>query len=328
MAIVWTAFLLLFNISPAFSLKCLQCVGTAASCPMLVKTCPSYETSCFALAYKGVQGSSTVDTVIKGCSTPQICNQTSIIDAGVQSVTMSSSCCEKNFCNINRFNTLPVFSNRLECSTCADPTKPCKSADTSIFCDEVNSYCVDVVTSNYTNGKISGTMYSKGCGSGEGCNTLFSYNTGSFQHYTQFSCCNSNNKCNNIQKSVTVLTNDNGIKCWGCQETGKGECATQNQTLVSCTGLQIRCMEAFDERNQTWFKGCSTVSFCSSTYPYLNTLPSISGIECCAGSLCNNFSRIYDTTNTTVSHAHRTNTDFRLLIFLASFLFATFGHFH
>ncbi|KAM8927805.1 urokinase plasminogen activator surface receptor-like [Pelodytes ibericus] len=328
MAIVWTFVLLLVSISQVSGLRCVQCVGTSSSCRLSAKTCPSYETTCFSLAYKQAQVSSTSvfsETLIKGCSTPELCNQTSIIDIGTQSIYMSASCCEKDFCNLNPYSTTPVFSNRLQCSACTDTSKSCQTANTTVFCDGVNNWCVDRITRNYTNGVVTGSTYSKGCGSGQACNTLLSYNTGAFQHYTQYVCCNKGNNCNNLQKSVNVLTNNNGITCYGCQDTGNNECAPENQTIVHCKGIQLRCMETFNASRQTWFKGCSTVSFCSSTYPHLS-ITNISEIQCCAGSLCNNSTREYST-NPISSHAYRTNVDFKLLIFLFIFSWACLRHF-
>ncbi|XP_053308123.1 urokinase plasminogen activator surface receptor-like [Spea bombifrons] len=318
MAIAWAACLLLINVYQVFGLRCLQCIGNAATCRMSVRTCPSYETTCISLAYKEAQGFRSSDTLMKGCSTPELCNQTSAIDIGSRSIYMSATCCERDFCNINRFSTTPVFSNRLQCcrnTTCSD----------TMFCDGVNNWCVDVASKNVSGAITIETRYTKGCGSGDACNTTLAYNTGSFQHFTQYTCCNHRNNCNNIQQSIPTLDNNNGIRCWGCRDGGNNECAPSNQTYVQCKGIQIRCMEAFDQtRNKTVMKGCSTVSFCSSTPPHLD-IPSISEVQCCAGSLCNNFTREYDVP-VTVSSGHRTNTDSGVFIFLFSLLCASIRH--
>ncbi|KAM4703028.1 urokinase plasminogen activator surface receptor-like [Rhinophrynus dorsalis] len=286
---------------------------------MVAKSCPSYETTCISLAYRSQAGSSTANTVMKGCSTRELCNQTSIIDTGGRALYMSATCCETDYCNINRYSTSAVFSNRLECYTCKDPTLSCSIPNVeTVVCDGVSNWCVDVITKQITNGQVTGLSYSKGCGSSDGCNTLLAYNTGSFQHYTQYSCCNDQNRCNNAYQSVPILTNNNGISCWGCLETGKNECSVKKQTPVICNGTLIRCMEAFDQNRQTVMKGCSTVNFCSSTFPSLN-VPNISEIQCCAGSFCNNFTR-ESASPVIISNSWCPHTDFRLLLFLVTLL--------
>ncbi|KAM4651749.1 urokinase plasminogen activator surface receptor-like isoform 2-T2 [Discoglossus pictus] len=325
MGTIWRLFLIWINISQVLGLRCLQCIGSASSCRMSVKTCPVYETTCISMAYRSQVGTTTSNTVMKGCSTPMMCNQTSAIDIGGQSIYMSAACCETDFCNINRYSTAAIFSNRLQCYTCKDPKQPCTLPNLQpLFCDQVNNWCVDVITKDYVNGKVTATSYAKGCGSVDACNTLQGYSTGITQHYTQYKCCNTNSLCNNAQESISILTNNNGILCWGCNETGKNECAVENQVQVQCKGTLIRCMEAFDLNRKTMMKGCSTVSYCSSTIP-AHTIPNISEIQCCAGTLCNNFTREFPVTQIT-SNAQRSHTDFKLLFFLFSFLYATIMH--
>ncbi|KAG9470235.1 hypothetical protein GDO78_018526 [Eleutherodactylus coqui] len=324
MAKGWTLLLLYLHISPVLCLKCLQCVGTSSMCRMIVRTCPSYETTCISLAYSSQDG----NTVMKGCSTTQLCNQTSIIDTGSRSVYMTATCCESDFCNLNRYSTAPVFSNRLECNSCRSPMLDCSYPYQSIFCDEVNNNCVDLVTEEWWNGVSSRSSYVKGCGSGktEQCMDVFAFNTGSYQRYTYLSCCNGANRCNDGRLSIPMLTNNNGISCFGCMETGNNECAVENQVPVRCKGMLIRCMQAFDENRKTIMKGCCTVGFCSSTYPSQN-VPNISEIQCCAGSFCNNFTlETYSPTNL-VNSSTRLNTDIRLPAFLMSLIYAIIRHF-
>ncbi|KAM5132195.1 urokinase plasminogen activator surface receptor-like [Mantella aurantiaca] len=291
---------------------------------MVARKCPSYETTCISLSYRTQDGS---NTVMKGCASTNLCNQTSIIDTGTRSFYMTASCCESDYCNINRFSTSNVYSNRLNCNICnnsvsSSPTTITCVPKQSIFCDEVNNNCVDVVTMD-NNGPVKTQSYIKGCGSGnigDSCTNLFAYNTGTHQRYTYLSCC-TNNLCNRAQVGIPMLTNYNGITCYGCTDNGNNECATQNQTLVACKGTLLRCMEAFDKNRRTVMKGCSTVAFCSST-DLTQSDANISEIMCCAGSLCNNFTRettsaviaSSNTTTNTTSAASR-NTDFTILAF-------------
>ncbi|XP_040271815.1 urokinase plasminogen activator surface receptor-like [Bufo bufo] len=316
---------LLLSICQVLCLKCLQCVGSSSSCRMVVKTCPSYETTCISLAYR----STGSNTVMKGCSTTELCNQTSIIDTGDQFIYMSSTCCESNFCNINRYSTNAVYSSRLNCYTCdsTNPSLSCTSTSNTTFCDEVNNHCVDLVTTEWRNGAVSATSYAKGCGSGStsACTDLFAYNTGRYQRYTYLKCCDSD-KCNKNKVTTQVLNNKNGIYCHGCLETGNNECAENAQESVECRGYLIRCMEAFDQNRKTVMKGCSSVAFCSSTFPTMG-VPNISEIQCCAGSYCNNFTRETSSPSTVVSSSTRLNTDLRLPAFLITLIYAIIRRF-
>ncbi|KAM9299461.1 urokinase plasminogen activator surface receptor-like [Gastrophryne carolinensis] len=295
---------------------------------MVSRLCAAYETTCISLAYRIQDGS---NTVMKGCSTPELCNQTSIIDTGTRSIYMTATCCETNNCNINRFSTNQVYSNRLQCKACESQSQSCPSNDiTTTFCDEVNNNCVDIVTKSISNNVIS-YSYVKGCGSsniGDACTNLYAYDTGNIgksKLYTYFSCCNTDN-CNAGQTSIPILSNNNGINCHGCVDNGNNECAEQNQSLVSCTGIMIRCMEVFDQNRRTIMKGCSTVAFCSSTFPS-RQVPNASEIMCCAGNLCNNFTRDASaTTIITTSSATSPNTDFRLLVLFLILLYAIMKH--
>ncbi|XP_075695120.1 urokinase plasminogen activator surface receptor-like [Rhinoderma darwinii] len=321
MANGWTLLLLCLHISPVLCLKCLQCVGSSSTCRMVVRTCPSYETTCISLAYRS-QGSS--NTVMKGCSTTELCNQTSIINTGSRSIYMTATCCESNLCNLNRYSTAQVFTNRLVCNSCNSSTSSCSAPLDPLFCDEVSNYCVDLITYEWTNGVSIGSSLVKGCGSGnigEPCTGLFAYNTGRYESYTNLTCCNNKDLCNTNSRIINKLPNNNGIYCFGCKETGKNECAVENQEPVKCKGMLIRCMEAFDENRKTIMKGCCTVNFCSSTFPS-QEVSNISEIQCCAGSFCNNFTR--DTSSPTtivVSSSTRLNTDFRLSAFLISLIY-------
>ncbi|XP_053547180.1 urokinase plasminogen activator surface receptor-like isoform X2 [Bombina bombina] len=316
---VWKLLFMCLNISQVLSLRCLQCIGSSSSCRMSTKRCPAYETTCISLAYRSKDG---VNTVMKGCSLPVLCNQTSVIDIGSQSIYMSATCCETDYCNINRYSTVSVFSNRLQCYICKDPNKTCIYPNLQpFFCDQVNNWCMDVITREITNGKETSTSFAKGCGSVDACNTLQGYNTGIFEHYTQYKCCNNGDFCNNAQESVSILKNNNGISCWGCYETGRNECAVENQIPVKCKGLLIRCMEVFDKNRKTVMKGCSTVSYCSSSIPS-HVIPNITEIQCCAGSFCNNFTREFPI-EPQKSSARCSYTDYKLLVFFLSFLYAT-----
>ncbi|XP_041427600.1 urokinase plasminogen activator surface receptor-like [Xenopus laevis] len=314
---------ILLFLSAVNSLRCLQCIGSASSCRMVARKCQAYETTCISLAYRSTAGSTTSNTVMKGCSTRALCNQTSVIDTGNRSIYMSASCCETDYCNINRYSTKAVFSNRMQCYTCKNNNLYCGYPNLDkVFCDGVDNWCVDVLTKEYTNGKVTASAYSKGCGSGEACNSLLAFDTGSFQRYTQYSCCNSQTLCNDAYQSTTqILNNINGITCWACLDTGNNECDVKNQVQISCKGTLIRCMEAYDQNRKVVMKGCSTVTYCSATYPSLN-VPNISEIQCCAGSNCNNFTQM--STTSEINGAWSPSTDVRLLILLFTLLCTLF----
>ncbi|KAM3922857.1 urokinase plasminogen activator surface receptor-like [Leptodactylus fuscus] len=327
MAKGWTLLLLLcLHISQVLCLRCLQCVGSSSTCRMVVRKCQSYETTCISLAYRAEDGS---NTVMKGCSTTTMCNQTSIIDIGSKALYMTSTCCESDLCNINKFSTSQVFSNRLTCNTCSSSSLSCLSTQ-SVFCDQINNYCVDLATTETKNG-VTTTSYMKGCGSSYSgqCSmdtSYFAFNTGVYQRYSYLRCCNNQDQCNSVTASIPILSNKNGITCYGCNETGNNECAVEKQKPVECTGWLIRCMEVFDENRRTIMKGCSSVAFCSSVFPSLQ-VPNVSGIQCCAGNMCNNFTRQTSNSTGLNSSSTRLNTDFRLSAFLIGLLYTIMRHF-
>eukprot|EP00079_Xenopus_tropicalis_P037461 XP_017951232.1 PREDICTED: urokinase plasminogen activator surface receptor-like [Xenopus tropicalis] len=216
----------------------------------------------------------------------------------------------------------------MQCYTCKSNNLSCALPNlNTVFCDEVNNWCVDVLTKEITNGEfltflsglVTASSYTKGCGSGEACNSLLAFDTGSFQHYTQYSCCNSQTQCNNAFQSIPILDNINGITCWACLDTGNNECAAENQKVISCKGTLLRCMEAYDQNRRTVMKGCSTVTYCSATFPTLN-VPNIAEIQCCAGNNCNNFTQF--PTSTEISGSP--STDFRLPMLLFTLLCTVF----
>ncbi|KAG8547563.1 hypothetical protein GDO81_028009, partial [Engystomops pustulosus] len=184
---------------------------------------------------------------MKGCSTTELCNQTSIIYTGNRAVYMTATCCESNLCNLNKYSTSRVYSNRLQCNSCKSSSTTCPGPYQPVFCDEVNNNCVDLITTEYTKDVPTSTSYVKGCGAGNvgQCTDLFALNTGDYQRYSYLSCCSNTDKCNSPTVSIPKLINNNGITCFGCKETGKNECAIQNQVQVRCKGTLIRCMEAF-----------------------------------------------------------------------------------
>ncbi|XP_068098441.1 uncharacterized protein [Hyperolius riggenbachi] len=314
------------------SLKCLQCLGTSSSCRMVAKKCPSYETTCISLTYQTQAGAYGTNTVMKGCASTQLCNQTSIIDSGNHSMYMTSTCCESDYCNLNHFSAANVFSNRLQCSVCNSDTQNCQTNLQPMLCDEVSSTCVDIQVVDYLNGVKKSSSYIKGCGApntGDQCKNTYAFNTGSLQRNTLTSCCNTKLCNSNTGSFNPVYTNYNGIKCWGCLENGNNSCASP--TPVSCQGTMLRCFEAFDQNRKTVMKGCSTVAFCSSTY--LTDLPyKVSEIMCCAGSFCNNFTQQISNSTGTIggcgisSRATSMNTDFRLIAFFIILLYATLRH--
>ncbi|PIO28342.1 hypothetical protein AB205_0065340 [Aquarana catesbeiana] len=59
--------------------------------------------------------------------------------------------------------------------------------------------------------------------------------------YSEISCCGYNN-CNQGVNTVKVNETLNGLQCYACNETGKGECTTPFTT--SCTGNMTSCVDA------------------------------------------------------------------------------------
>ncbi|XP_078511706.1 urokinase plasminogen activator surface receptor-like [Lissotriton helveticus] len=280
---------LLLFLPLAYSLKCLKCQGSSSFCRMRKQSCAAYETTCISLAYLS-QGSTSVDTVMKGCSTTALCNTTSVLSIGAGSIFMTATCCESNYCNLNSFSAAKVTSNELQCKSCSTPSE-CQTPG-SVICRETNNNCMDVSTLSVTNATMTST-YTKGCGSGDSCGKLMAYDTGVTQQYSLISCC-ANNNCNVKLFNATKPPYHNGITCWGCNETGRNECALENQSVVRCNGSLARCFQMFGGPNrQTLKKGCCSEPLCSSIFPAVQGIPANTEIQCCAGNLCNKWPNTY-----------------------------------
>ncbi|XDV38247.1 hypothetical protein PO909_007694 [Leuciscus waleckii] len=89
------------------------------------------------------------------------------------------------------------------------------------------------------------------------------------------SCCNTD-QCN-VKDAPDPSNIPNGRKCYYCD----GQTCSNT---VSCSGTEDRCVKATVTVGSlsAVVKGCATTSICDATF-----IPSVGGISCCAGNLCN-----------------------------------------
>ncbi|XP_068099437.1 urokinase plasminogen activator surface receptor-like isoform X2 [Hyperolius riggenbachi] len=176
-----------------------------------------------------------------------------------------------------------------KCLSCEGNSISCASSNlTSLQCVGLQDRCMTISTAYVTG--VSGINASrsdvvvKGCGTGNLCGRKLYYNTGAGRIYSEVSCCGAPN-CNQGVKTATVDNTPNGMKCYGCNETGAGECKTP--TTVSCTGNMTSCMDALGfPRGNTLMRGCVSTDVCYGLSSFMN-LQASQKLYCCQGNMCN-----------------------------------------
>ncbi|XP_068099434.1 urokinase plasminogen activator surface receptor-like [Hyperolius riggenbachi] len=231
---------------------------------------------------------------MKGCASTQLCNQTSIIDTGKHSMSMTSTCCESDYCNYKDYTVPEVLPTdapvvNLRCLSCEGNSTSCASSNlTSLRSAGLQDRCMTISTAYVTG--VSGINASrsdvvvKGCGTGNLCGRKLYYNTGAGRIYSEVSCCGAPN-CNQGVNTVKIDETPNGMKCYGCNETGLGEC--QQTTIVSCTGYMTSCMDVIGfPQGNTLMRGCVSTDVCYGLSSVMYLQPS-QKLYCCQGNMCN-----------------------------------------
>ncbi|XP_075695119.1 urokinase plasminogen activator surface receptor-like [Rhinoderma darwinii] len=279
----WLSLLLLcVSLSPGLSLKCNFCTGLPYNCQESTQLCTLNHTSCMSQSFTVVEAGNVTEWTYKGCTQGLVCNETIYINLGYKRTYISSQCCTTDYCNTGTYYArVPVAS--LSCAACEGNNVSCASNQTPLPCAGVQDRCMTINTL-YVNDSSSDVVY-KGCGTGNLCGRRLEYNSGGVRVYTEVSCCGSN-YCNQGIKSVTVDETPNGVKCYGCNETGAGECNTLK--TVSCTGNMTTCLDivAFP-RGNTLMRACCSKDVCSGLSASV-LLQASQKLHCCQGNMCNN----------------------------------------
>lgn len=274
---------LLFALLPAgLSLRCTQCTGLPYYCPESTQQCILNQTSCMSQSFTVVENGIITEKTYKGCSQGLRCNQSVYMDLGFKKTYISSYCCETNMCNnATVYARVPVAA--LFCQRCQGNSSTCATSNlTSVQCAGVQDRCM-TVTTVYVNGSSSDVVI-KGCGTGNLCGRKLYYNSGGVKMYSEISCCGYNN-CNQGVNTVKVNETLNGLQCYACNETGKGECTTPFTT--SCTGNMTSCVDAQGfPRGNTLLRGCCSADVCYGLTTSMS-LQASQKLYCCTGNLCN-----------------------------------------
>ncbi|XP_066463192.1 ly6/PLAUR domain-containing protein 3 [Eleutherodactylus coqui] len=281
----WLSLLLLgVFLQPGLSLKCNFCTGLPYNCQESTQLCTLDQTSCMSQSFTVVEAGNVTEWTYKGCSQGLVCNETVYVDLGFKKTFISSQCCITDFCNTGTYYAwVPVAG--LNCLACEGNSASCAGSNlTPLRCAGVQDRCMTVKTL-YVNVSHSDVVY-KGCGTGNLCGRRLEYNSGGTRVYTEVSCCGSNN-CNQGIKSVSVDEKPNGIQCYSCNETGKGECRTPITTTVSCTGNMTTCLDVVGfPRGNTLMQGCCSTDVCLGLSASM-FLQASQKLYCCQGNLCN-----------------------------------------
>ncbi|XP_056398915.1 phospholipase A2 inhibitor gamma subunit B-like [Hyla sarda] len=277
--------LLCVSLSPGLTLRCNFCTGLPYDCKESTQLCTLDQTSCMSQAFTVVEGGNITEWTYKGCSQGLVCNQSVYTDLSYKQTYVSSQCCISDFCNTGTYYAQVPVSG-LSCSICQGNSASCAASNlASLRCAGVQDRCMTIKTL-YVNVSISDVVF-KGCGKSNLCERQLEYNAGGARVYTQVSCCGSNN-CNQGVQSVTVNNSLNGVQCYACNETGKGECTTPTNTIVSCTGNMNRCLDVVGfPRGNTLLRGCCSKDVCWGLSASLSIQAS-QKLYCCQGNLCNN----------------------------------------
>ncbi|KAM8927804.1 urokinase plasminogen activator surface receptor-like [Pelodytes ibericus] len=269
--------------SEGLSLICYQCSGLPYNCIESEQLCYINQTNCMSQGFAVVENGIVVEKTYKGCTQGLVCNETTYVDLGGRKTYISSQCCTTDYCNTGTYYaSAPVAA--LSCLTCAGNNVSCAQNVTSLLCSGFQDRCM-TITTLYVNGTRSSNSVIKACGTGNLCDRNLQYNTGKGLVYTGISCCGKNN-CNNNTQTVPVNSTLNGLQCYACNETGKGECRT-NITTVNCSGNMTSCMDVTGfPRGNTLMRGCCSKDVCLGLSSSL-VIQASQKLFCCSGNLCN-----------------------------------------
>ncbi|XP_028299662.1 mucin-17-like [Gouania willdenowi] len=281
---------------------CHVCLPGTTRCSFQIQ-CLGVEDSCFAAFVSSPSGTSPVI----GCTSSNLCNDASslgnvLYSNGSSQVVSGPICCQGSLCNMfPSFSppavttTVPpqVTSPALQCQSCADPSDPLCSIQTSVTCPS-GSMCATIYTQAQANGLPPLTVF-RGCAQSSQCpatgSFTFSANVGIIQVTQTAECCNSDN-CNSGPASAPAPLPLNGQECHACLP-GTTQCSFQ----VQCFGAEDRCFATFvsSPSGTSPVIGCTSSNLCNDASSLGNVLYSdgssqvVSGPICCQGSLCNMF---------------------------------------
>ncbi|XP_069496976.1 urokinase plasminogen activator surface receptor-like isoform X1 [Ambystoma mexicanum] len=230
--------------------------------------------------------------ITKGCSPRDnnVCNQTTSTVKSHTSSTKSTRCCDGNLCNRALFSAQDVdLPGELDCLACNGSPSLCAGSNLPhLRCSAGESRCVEMSIAGSLNGDGKMKWMMKGCAKSGSCGSLAAFSSGasSISYYANAKCCNGS-ECNSGTFTEIVPEDANGLECYSCSETGKGECSPKNTMPMKCLGSMTQCA---DIRGKTSGKvlrsGCATEAFCQGHYPDFR-MAAKNHTSCCSGSLCN-----------------------------------------
>ncbi|XP_069496974.1 urokinase plasminogen activator surface receptor-like isoform X2 [Ambystoma mexicanum] len=239
----WTLVAFCGLLTPGGCLECLECYGLPYNCTERVRECYAHQKACISKAYTYNENGVTTDLLIKGCSQGLACNESAYVNLGTRAMYTSNTCCTSNQCNRGIYYARATVS-QVTCKSCLNNSIACSSPTLpTIHCAGVQDLCMSMTTITITQGTRMETVV-KGCGTGPLCGRELDYYTGNTTIYSKVECCQSND-CNTGVPRVTENNTRNGLRCYACNDTGKGECNSTRNVLaqLNCTGQMTRCLD-------------------------------------------------------------------------------------
>ncbi|XP_044290715.1 urokinase plasminogen activator surface receptor-like isoform X2 [Varanus komodoensis] len=276
---------LLFCLGMANSLRCKRCVNRIGKCTETdVEVCKPQQDSCF-FEIKDVHYL-MARTVKRGCGTSESCRRYHDGNVGLLSRTLH--CCSTDLCEPllypANFSGSP---NGVTCQSCIGDKDDCGQNAPSEPCYDSRNRCVQISQQFLPDEQLERII--KGCGNASFTSVVAAYQIGKdFAYVDQRVCTNSN--CNNGNFTALTPGRSNGLQCYTCRETGKGECDPKRLELLNCMGIMDRCLHVITNENRdspvTILKGCATESTCTRHLD-LGLMRQKAHAACCKDSLCN-----------------------------------------
>ncbi|XP_072836272.2 urokinase plasminogen activator surface receptor isoform X1 [Pogona vitticeps] len=273
-------------LSPANSLRCAKCVSKKGNCNETeVEACSSYQDACFfeVKDFIGVSGT----TVKRGCTTANYCRR---YPGGYKGhLDRIMYCCSSDLCEpVDYHHSHTGAENGMVCQSCIGNEAECGQNAWSEPCRGNADRCIQISQRFLPGEELEPII--KGCGDSSFRDTLVAYQIGKDFAYVEQNVCGLRN-CNNRSFPDISPGQPNGLKCYTCRETGKGECDRERLQLLNCTGIMDRCVHIISKDRDvptTIQKGCATESMCTSYSDiYYKLMRQDSYPACCKKSFCN-----------------------------------------
>ncbi|XP_062996412.1 urokinase plasminogen activator surface receptor-like [Elgaria multicarinata webbii] len=278
--------ILIFCLGTASSLKCWKCLSREGKCPETkVEVCSPSQDACF-FEIKNFTALSA-DTVKQGCGTLSQCQ--SYRDGYNGSLYQGMYCCSSDLCKSVNYNVNRKGSkNGVTCQSCIGSTAECGLNGPSEPCYGSMDRCVQISQRFLPGEELEPII--KGCGDSSFTEAMVEYQIGKDFAYVDQTVCSLSN-CNEGFTEITP-SELNGLQCYTCRDSGRGECTHDRLQLLNCAGLMDQCVDVINNANRelpvTIQKGCATESMCTRYLDiYRPLMRQDSYAKCCNTSLCN-----------------------------------------